>query len=126
MPFQEEIRGLIRAAVPGVPVDWGWNLQGTTGTRVTLAHVSGSDGATHDGPTGLITRRVQVDVWSPSYGAARNTADDIRHALHATRSGNIAGVFLTGTREGPPDTPAGDVLARFSLDLTVHYKESST
>ena len=123
MPFQEDLRAAIKAAVPGLPVDWGWNLQGVTTTRVTLVHVSGRDGIAHDGPTGLVERRVQVDVWSPSYAAARDAADDIRAALHGARSGAIAGVFLTGSRDGPPETPAGSLLARFTLDLTVHYKE---
>ena len=123
MAFQEDIRAAIRAALPGVPCDWGWNLQGVKSLRVTLSHVSGSDLLAHDGPAGLIERRVQVDVWAPTYAAARNAADTIRHAMHGLRAGQIAGVRLVGTREGPPDPQAGDVLARFTLDLMVHYQE---
>lgn len=124
MPMQEDLGAAVQAAVgPGVAVEWGWSLQGSALPRVVMITVSGGDGIAHDGPTGLTERRVQVDVFAETYKEARDLADAIRRALHGIRTGALCGVFLAGVRDGQPDTPAGETLARISLDLRVHYQE---
>lgn len=124
MPMEEDLGAVVKAAAGvGVPVEWGWSLQGTALPRVVLTVVSGSDGIAHDGPTDLIERRVQLDVFALTYKAARDLANSLRAALHGYRAGALCGVFLAGVRDGLPDTPAGETLARISLDLRVHYKE---
>lgn len=123
MAMQESFRAACKAALPGVAIDWGWNLQGVRGVRVTLNMASGSDGVAHDGATGLIQRRVQVDLFAPTFKAARDAADALRLALHGARPAPIVGIFLAGYRDLPPDTTAGETLARISLDFFVHYQE---
>lgn len=124
MPLHEDFAAAVAtAAGPGVGVTWGWSLQGAALPRVVLTVVSGTDPLAHDGPIGLIDRRVQVDCYAETYKGARDLADAIRAALNGYRGGNLAGVTLAAWRDGLPDNPAGDTLPRISLDLRVHYRE---
>lgn len=123
MGFETDLRAVLRAAVPGVPCDWGWNLQGVEPTRVVLTLISGSDPLAHDGPVGLVQRRVQVDVFARLPGDAMATGHTIRRAASGYRGGAIAKIEVVALRDGPPETPAGTTLARRSLDLMVHYIE---
>jgi hypothetical protein len=123
MAMEEDLRAAIKAAIGGgVAVDWGWNAQGIVPPRVVLTTVSGNDDVAHDGPAGLIHRRVQADCFARSPSGARNLRDLVR-SLNGYRAGSLAGVFVAGVRDGLPDTPGGEILARFSIDLMVHYKE---
>lgn len=123
MALEEDLRAAVKAAVgASVPVDWGWNAQGITPPRVTLITASGSDPVAHDGPVGLIQRRVQVDCFATTPKAARDLGTAVR-SLNGYRGGNLAGVFVASVRDGLPDTPGGEVLARVSIDLMVHYQE---
>ncbi len=73
MALEEDLRAAVKAAVgASVPVDWGWNAQGITPPRVTLITASGVDPVAHDGPVGLIQRRVQVDCFATTPKAARD------------------------------------------------------
>jgi hypothetical protein len=123
MPMEEDLRTALKAAIGGaVPVDWGWNAQGITPPRVVLVTVSGDDPVAHDGPVGLIERRVQVDCFAATPKAARDLGAAVR-GLNGYRAGNFAGVFVAAVRDGLPDTPGGEVLARVSIDLRVIYRE---
>jgi hypothetical protein len=127
MALHEDLRAAVTtAAGPGVAVSWGWTAQGTALPRVVLTMISGSDGVAHDGPTGLIERRVQLDCYAETYAGARAVADAIRLALVGIPQGDLRGIYLAGYRDGQPDTPAGETLPRISLDLRVHYQEQST
>lgn len=123
MGLHEDLRAVLKTAIGGtVPVDWGWNAQGITPPRVVLMIVSGDDPLAHDGPVGLIQRRVQADCFATTPKDARTLGDAVR-SLNGYRGGNLSGVFVAGVRDGLPDTPGGEVLARVSIDLMIHYKE---
>lgn len=124
MDMHETLRAAIKAAVPGIPCDWGWNLQGSVEPRIVLTVVSGGHPVAHDGATGLRQFRVQVDVFAPRYKQARDTGAAIEAALVGYRAGSLRGVFLAAIRDGSaPETPAGVALARVSLDFMVHHQE---
>ncbi len=123
MGMQQDLRAVIEAAVPGVPVEWGWNRQGIAAPRVVLTLVSGADPISHDGPTGLIERRVQVDVFAQAYADVLDAGDAIRRAVSGFYQGAIALVTVIGVRDLPPESPGGAVLARYSMDLRVRYQE---
>ena len=119
--MEEAFRALLIAALPGVPVAWG--LGATDIPRIVLFVVSGGDGYTQDGPSGLCWRRVQVDCYGATYGAARLLSRDVRAALSGYRGGIFNGIFLDADRDGETDDKADSVQARVSLDFMVHYKE---
>ncbi len=123
MAMHEDLRAALRLAIGGsVPVDWGWNAQGIAPPRVVLAVVSGDDPVAHDGPVGLIERRIQADCVAVTPKAARDLSTAVR-SLNGYRGGSFAGVFVAAVRDGLPETPGGDMLARVSIDLMVTYKE---
>lgn len=121
--MREAVRAHLAGAVAPVPVDWGWNAQGVAGSRIVLAVISGKTDTAHDGPSGYRRHRVQVDCYATSYGAAVLLSRDVRAALSGWQAGAISGCFEVGERDLPPDTGAGEVLARVSLDYMIHHQE---
>ena len=70
-------------------------LSGTIGTRIfpllmpqeptlpalVYTRISGPRDNTHDGPSGLVSTRIQISCWATSYKTAKQTADLVRLAL---------------------------------------------
>jgi hypothetical protein len=121
--MEEDLRGRLRLAVPGVPVDWGWSAQAVATSRVVLNLISDVPDYTHDGPTGYKQSRVQIDIYGPTYGAAKDAARKIEAHLSGLRAGLILGAFKVGSRDFPPDLGAGETLARISEDYMIHHNQ---
>lgn len=121
--MKQQLRVHLSTALTPVPVDWGWNSQGEAAPRVVLGVVSGDTDYDQGGPSGYRRNRVQVDCYAMTYGAAEALVVQVRAALSGWHSGAISGAFEIGERDMPPDTGAGEVLARISLDYMIHHKE---
>lgn len=121
--MKEALRAHLIAAVAPVPVDWGWNAQGEPAPRIVLGVVSGDTDYHMAGPSGYRRNRVQVDCYAVSYRPAQELAAQVRAALSGWQAGAISGAFEIGERDLPPDTSAGEVLARISLDYMIHHQE---
>lgn len=120
--MQEQLRATLIAALPGVPVDWAWNGQGQAAPRLVLTMVSDLANYTHDGPSGYVQNRVQIDVYAATYAEAQGLVAAINDALSGLRAGMILGAFRAGRRDYPPETGA-DTLARVSVDYMIHHNE---
>lgn len=123
MTMEEDLRGRLQLALPGTPVDWGWNAQGKGTPRVVLTVVSDLPNMTHDGPSGYVQTRVQVDIFAAGYAAAKKAARAIETELSGLRAGLILGAFKVGGRDFPPDLGAGETLARISEDYMIHHNQ---
>ena len=121
--MKEQLRAHLLAALAPVPVDWGWNPQGEAAPRVVLSVASGDTDYAHGGPSGYRRNRVQVDCYAVSYAPATALVRAVRAALSGLVLPPIIGAFEIGERDLPPDTGAGEVLARVSLDFMIHHKE---
>lgn len=121
--MQEDLRGRLKLAVPGVPVDWGWNAQGAAVPRIVLTMVSDVPAYTHAGPSGYSQSRVQIDIYGMTYSAAKDAARKIETDLSGLRAGLILGAFKVGGRDFPPDLGAGETLARISEDYMIHHNQ---
>jgi hypothetical protein len=119
--METQLRALLRAALPGVPVDWGWSAQAAVAPRVVLQIVSGVDDYTQGGPSGLAQTRVQMDVYGATFAAVLGSAALIDAALSGLRAGLILGAFKAGRRSLPPEMGAGETLARLSIDYMIHH-----
>lgn len=118
----EQLRATLQTALPGVPVDWGWNGQGQAAPRVVLTLVSDLADYTQDGPSGYVQNRVQVDVYAGTYSAAQALYREIDGTLSGLRAGLILGAFRVGRRDFPPET-GSETLARVSIDYMIHHNE---
>ena len=120
--MQSQLRATLKAALPGVPVDWGWNGQGQAGLRLVLTLVSEVPNYTMDGPSGCVQNRVQIDVVAPDYAAAQAAVANVHDVLSGLRAGLILGAFRVGRRDNPPEV-GGETLARISVDYMIHHNE---
>lgn len=121
--MEAELRALLQAALPGVVVDWGWNDQGAVAPRVVLQRASRLTDYTQDGPSGLQSTRVQIDIYAATMGVVVAKELLLDAALSGYRGGVILGAFNAGGRSLPPDTGAGETLARLSIDYMIHHKQ---
>jgi len=120
--MRQAVRQRLQAQLAGVAVDWGWNAQATPAPRIVLTVISGADGFTQDGASGLNEARVQVDCYAATYAGAVTLRNGVVTALHGWKSSPVVGAFKIAERDSPPDTAAGEVLARISMDFNIHYK----
>lgn len=118
--MKQEIRALISGAV-SAPVDWGSRPQGAPYPGVVLTTASGRSGHTFDGPDGMSSSRIQVDVYAERYGEAETLARQIRAALDGYRGGVILGTFRQGERDSRENGEASKPF-RISQDFEVHWR----
>jgi hypothetical protein len=125
--MQEQLRATLKAALPGVPVDWVWSDQGAAVPRVVLQIISEQVSYTHAGPSGYVANRVQIDIYAPTYRDAKTVADTVNDTLSGLRAGLILGAFRKGRRDYPPDmngmAAGSETLARISVDYMIHHNE---
>ena len=123
--MEEQIRAMLRAAIPGVPIDWGSRPQGSPYPGVVLQIAGDNSGHTYDGPDGMSVSRVQVDVYALEYGQARVLSRQIRAALDGYRSGDVLGTFRAGERDGR-EGGGGEAKRpfRISQDFEIHWRLS--
>lgn len=116
------------ALLVGTRIHWGHSPQGTAYPRIVLYRISGLRDMTMQGPSGLVSSRVQVDCLGISYGNAKTIARAVEARLsgYSGTSLNIElqGCFLVGERDDFEDTNTPDKLFRTSLDFILWHKEA--
>ena len=119
--MEQEVTNLILPIAPRL--FWGRAPQ-TAPARpyVVLSRISGVPGYHMQGSDGLVSSRIQIDVYADTYIAAHNTGNAIVGVLSGYRGGTIQGVFidnqrdLTGIEGGDPNE-----LFRQSIDVIVNH-----
>ena len=126
---QYSIRTTTDATLPSLVsnrIHWVRSPQGSVSPRIVLYRIAGLRDMRMDGPTGLVSSRVQADCFGTSYGSAKAVA----RALEARLSGysgttggvEFQGAFLIGERDDFFDTETPDKLFRTSLDFNIWTK----
>jgi len=135
MSFEADFRTLIlRPAVAALVVDrviWEELPGATVRPCVCLWYITGEGLYSMDGPVGLASCMIQIDVWAVDFPAARAVRDAIEDAIDAYR-GTIGGtefqgVFFRGKR-GQNEPVAGAPAQRYSrqsLDAEVWHARTS-
>lgn len=120
----EELLTTLLAPVAGGARHWVKAPQKTPAPYVVMSWVSGPRNYHMQGPSGLVSSRVQIDCYDKTYLAAKALARAVRTILSGYRGGVIQGVFLDSERDLPA-SDAGTVnhLFRVSLDFMVHHQE---
>lgn len=91
--MEQEIRSLIRALVPGLPVNYGVNPEGSGYPSCVLNVISSPGRHTMDGRSGLTRSRVQADIYALKYGDMAETRDAIRSALDCYQGDDVIRAF---------------------------------
>ena len=95
---------------------------------IVMNRVSANRNYHMKGPSGYVQSRVQLDIYSDSYGGAKGIARDVRDTVSGF-TGTIGGLQIQKiTIESERDLPADDAgeitfLFRTTLDLMVHHDE---
>lgn len=92
--MEQEIRTLIKAISPGIPVNFGVNPEGASYPAVVLNLISSVNGHHMGGPDSLKRARVQIDVYATQYADMVRVRDDIRSGVDGYSSDLIFGAFL--------------------------------
>lgn len=121
--MEELLRTLLRAALPGVAVDWGMNAQSASLPRVVLYRISGGQEYSYSGPLTIRQARVQLDCYAATTGAAKLLARQLTDAVGGLRSGIIYGAFVLSERDYSPDTDGPSPVARVSVDISINFQE---
>lgn len=121
--MEEELRTLIAGlAGPGTTVDWAARPRGAALPGVVLTLVSDVSGHTHSGPDGLSEARVQVDVYAPTFAAAKRLARALRAGLDGHSDGVMGAVFFAMARDTVEEGETPDQrVYRSMLDFTVWH-----
>lgn len=122
---------LADAAIVAVVVDRVYALripQGVNASSIVVTRVSGPGDYHMDGPSGLISARIQIDAWAATADAATTLANLVKDRIDGYRGtmgtgGNIVtvhGVFVADLRE---DYDGDAELYRSGRDYFVHHLE---
>jgi hypothetical protein len=111
------------ALVPAARINWGEHPQGAANPYIVLTVISEIPGLTMQGPDGLVEFRVQVDVYAPSYGAAKGAARTVIALLHGYRGGQFRLIEHAGSRDSREGgTNEADRLFRVGVDFIVKWR----
>lgn len=122
--MEEVLTGLLSTVASGKR-HWGRAPAGTAAPYVVMNRIDGIPDYTMQGPSRLVSTRVQVDVYAATYTAARILGRQVATILSGYKNGSIQGVFLDGQRDLPAeDAGAVAVLFRVSLDFIIHHLEN--
>lgn len=84
---------------------------------VTYQRVSGTEGITYDGPSGLGRSRLQFDCWATTYGSVVEVFSAIKSALRAYPETRIVNVI---------DAPEPDVaLRRRLIEVSLWHQQEA-
>ena len=108
-------------------IHWVRSPQGSASPRIVLYRISGVRDMVMNGPSGLVSSRVQVDCIGASYSSAKTVARAVEGRLSGfsgTPGGvDFQGCFLIGERDDFEDTDTPDKLFRTSLDFNIWHKD---
>jgi len=107
----------VQAAV-GNRVYWVQRPQASEVPAIVLTRISGDRDYHTQGPSGLVSSRVQADVYGKTYAAAKTAG----RALIARLSGHKGGMFQGAFVDGERDFYEGDqALHRVSIDFLLSH-----
>lgn len=117
----------------GPRLTWGVRQQGAALPALVLNKIDALPDYQMQGPSGLVSARVQADCWASTYAAARGTARAVVGRLsglsQSISDGNspetvtvLRGGFLVGDRDGYETEAGGASLYRVSLDFIIWHK----
>jgi len=117
--------GAVTAHVPAARINWGAHPQGTGNPYIVLSMISDIEGIMMTGPDGLSQGRVQVDVYGPTYGAAKGAARAVRTLLHGYRGGQFSLIEHAGSRDSREGgANEADRLFRVGMDFMTHWRDA--
>ena len=122
--MEEFLRATMKAAIPGVAIDWGMNAQSAALPRIALYRISGGVDYSFSGGVPARRARVQIDCYAATVGAAKTLSRQAREAVSGLRTGIILGSFIIDERDFNPDPDGAGSVARVSLDIDLHYQEN--
>lgn len=114
-------------AVVETRIDWDVRPQHVTDLpAITLTMVSGNPDYSHDGVTGLVMSRIQVDCWGLTKAAALAASRAVKALLKTGFIQNevtFQGCFLDNERQGyeEPGSEAPERFYRVSLDYLIWH-----
>lgn len=127
--MEEALRALLQgssavtALVSADLVNWGPHPQGPVGPYIALLTVSGIEGLTMQGATGMEEFRVQIDCYGPSYSGAKAAARAVKSALHGYRSGGFRLIEHAGSRDSREGgSNEAERLFRSSQDFIINWR----
>lgn len=107
----------VTAAV-GNRVYWVQRPQASEVPAIVLTRIGGLRDYHTQGPSGLISSRVQADVFAKTYGAAKAASRALIACLSGHKGGRFQGAFVDGER----DFYEGDqALHRVSIDFLISH-----
>ena len=91
---------------------------------VILQRIGGRAKYHMQGPSGLVSSRVQIDVYAEKYAEAKAIAAQVKALVSGYSAGTIQAIFIDGERDLPA-ADAGEVssLFRKSIDISIHHGE---
>lgn len=123
MTMESETRSIIKAALPGVPVEWGMRLTNAKYPLVTLSLISDPKTYTLSGRVNLNEAVIQADIWSASYQQAVELKNTFITDIATKQNGLVVQyIFIESSRQGiEPDeaTP----LYRYMMTIRVKYRQ---
>lgn len=108
-------------------ITWGSRPQASALPAVVLHRIDGLRSYSADGPSGLVSSRVQVDCWGASYGSAKG----LGRAVIARLSGYVGttggvqfqAAFAIDERDGYERGDSGADIYRSSIDFDIWHAE---
>ena len=124
--MEQELRALLIAGLQDVPVariNWGQHMATAGGPYVVLNLISLNEGLTMQGPDGLETSRVQMDVYAPTFGEANEMGRRLKSLLHGYQGDGFRLIqFDTMRHLRESGDNAGEAVYRASLDFLTHWR----
>lgn len=112
------------AQIAGKRVTWVEREQGAALPAVVLTKVSGVRDYNMDGPSGLVSSRVQADCWALKFKDSVRLGRAVRDALSGYRAGDTQGAFIEAERQSVEKEPDGATrYFRVSLDFMIWHAE---
>jgi hypothetical protein len=101
-------------------------FQGEQLPAVVIHRIDGARDYAMQGPTGLVSSRLQIDCWAKTYTAAKTLARAVAAVLSGIRDDDIGiqGVFIDSERDlGESGSNQAEYLYRTMLDLNIWHRE---
>lgn len=110
-------------ALVGDRIDWARRPQGKRLPAVVLFVVDALPAYTMQGPTSLVSSRIQVDCWGETYASVKAVAREVTQALsgidEVINGVDLRGGFKEAERDSFEVGGGGADLYRVSLDFTI-------
>jgi hypothetical protein len=94
----------------------------------TMQRISGNRDMHMQGPSGLVSSRVQIDCYGLTYAASKKVARAVEARLSGFSGSNgsttFDGIFLDAERDDYSDDATPSKLFRTSLDFIIWHKET--